>query len=197
MEAKAGRVAELVTQKDEAESNAEKTRAELEERAEKTRTELEEKANSAQEAADEALKAIAELKVELASEKEANANGWEQKKNELVAELEQEKQAVFKARDEEVETLKKAHKDDLNEQTIAFVGLQERLNSKMTSDNQNLLEEISNLKKAWDEDKAKFEKMIDELKGVARGMEEEKGRLQKIVEQFAEDTDVKSKGDAY
>ena len=136
-----------------------------------------------------------QLKSDLAAEKEASITRWEEKRTQLVTELEQQKGVMIKTHEEEIEHLKKEHKDDLNEQTRAFVGLQENLNAKLTSDNANLLEEISNLKKAWDEDKIRFERMIDELKGVAQGMEEEKGRLQKIVEQFADETDVKSKGD--
>jgi chromosome segregation ATPase len=220
------RVAELTTQKDELESITNSTRADLEEKFKAAQESAEQASKAAQESAEQALKAaqesaeqaskaaqesaeqaskeieelkveIEELKVELASEKDANANGWEGKKSDLIAELDEQKQAMIASHNEEIVDLKKAHKDDLNDQTIAFVSLQESLNLKMTAENQNLLEEIANLRKAWDEDKAKFEKMIEDLKGVAQGMEEEKGRLQKIVEQFAEETDVKSKGDLH
>ena len=122
-------------------------------------------------------------------------SGWEEKSAQLRAELDADKQEMKKTQEEEIERLKKEHKDDLNEQTRAFVGLQENLNLKLTSDNANLLEEIASLKKAWDEDKTRFKKMIEELKGVAQGMAEEKGRLEKIVEQYSDETDVKSKGD--
>jgi hypothetical protein len=189
------RAAELITQKKDLEEKANSLRGELESQAHVVKAELEAKANAAEEAADAATKENEQLKAELAAEKNANANGWEVKRAQLIAELEEQKQAMAKTQEEEIERLKKEHKNDLNEQTRAFVGLQENLNLKLTSDNSNLLEEIANLKKAWDEDKTRFEKMIDDLKGVAQGMEEEKGRLEKIVEQFADETDVKSKGD--
>jgi chromosome segregation ATPase len=198
------RVAELITQKDDLEKQADSMKAEHEEIANSTKAELEErasaaqeKATAAQEKADQMGKEIEELKAELVAQKDASANGCEEQRSQLVAELDEQKLAMAKSQEEEIEALKKAHKDDLNEQTRAFVGLQESLNLKMTAENQSLLEEIANLKKAWDEDKIRFEKMIEELKGVAEGMEEEKGRLQKIVEQFAEETDVKSKGDLH
>ncbi|KIW07481.1 uncharacterized protein PV09_01448 [Verruconis gallopava] len=202
------RIAELTTQKDEIESKANAAKAEFESQtnalkaeieaeAEKIKAELEAKAAASQELADNALKELESVKAELAAEKAANIDGWAEKTAKLTSEFEAEKQALITAHEETIAALKKAHKDDLNEQTIAFVGLQESLNLKMTTENQNLIEEIANLKKAWEEDKAKFEKMIEELKGVAQGIEEEKGRLEKIVDQFKEETDVKSKGDLH
>lgn len=189
------RVADLITQKDTIAQKAATTRAELESQAHVTKADLEAKLAIAEAAATTAQNENEELKDNLAKEKDANANGWVIKSAQLKAELDEQKASLTKGHEEEIAKLKQEHKDDLNEQTRAFVGLQESLNLKMTADNATLVEEIANLKKAWDEDKARFQKMIDDLRSVAQGMEQEKGRLEKIVEEFRDGTDVKSKGD--
>jgi chromosome segregation ATPase len=229
------RVAELITQKDDLERKAKAAQSEFESELHGIKRELEARADAAEKAVttltkeNEQLKAdlasekdsnaneweakradlmteletqrlamtkeSEQLKADLASEKDSNASAWEAKRAELMTELETQKLAMIKSQEEEITRLKQEHKDDLNEQTRAFVGLQENLNKKLTIDNSNLLEEIAHMKKAWDEDRMRLEKMVDDLRGVAQGMETEKGRLEKIVEQFSDETDVKSKGD--
>lgn len=144
------------------------------------------KADAAGKELSEVQSKISDLKEQLATERASTVSGWQDKSTALTAE-----------HNEAIEALKKSHKDDLNEQTRAFVGLQESLNLRMTQENAILLEEISNLKKAWDEDKTRLETMIEELRGVTKGMDEEKVRLQKIIDGSGTETDAKSKGDAF
>lgn len=190
------RVAELFTQKDDVEKKARAAQSQFDSQLHDIKSELETRAEAAEQALATVTKENEQLKAELASEKNSNADGLETKRAELMTELETLKLAMTKAQEEEIARLKQEHKDDLNDQTRAFVGLQENLNKKLTVDNSNLLEEITIMRKAWDEDKMRLEKMVDDLKGVAQGMEAEKGRLEKIVEKFSDETDVKSKGDA-
>jgi hypothetical protein len=112
-------------------------------------------------------------------------------------EVDQQRSIWVKEHEDDIALLARKHKDDLNEQMTGFVSLQEGINKKMTTENDELKQQIELQKKQWDEEREDLKRMVAEIQGVAQNLDAEKGRLEKLVQCFGEVTDVKSKGDAY
>lgn len=196
-EQKAKLVDEFSKERDEIRATFLAQKKELEASFETLRKDLESKLNSTQANLEQVIKTEREGREQWSAEREAITKGWEQERAAADKATEDQRQVAVKQHEEEMANLARKHKDDINEQTLGFVSLQEGINKKMTAENEGLREEVEALKKAWNQDKVKFEGIVKELSGVAQALDTEKGRLQKLVEGFGEITDLKSKGDAY
>lgn len=194
---KAKLVEEFSKEKDELRTSFQSQKKEIESSFEILRKDLEGKLNSTQANLEQVIKTEREGREQWSGEREMLTKGWGQERESRDKEVEEQRQALIKQHEEEMASLARKHKDDINEQTMGFVSLQEGINRKMTAENEGLREGLKSLKKAWDQDREKFEDVVKELSGVAHALDSEKGRLQKLVESFGEITDVKSKGDAY
>ncbi|KAE9974399.1 hypothetical protein BLS_003138 [Venturia inaequalis] len=190
-------VEDFVKEKEELRTSFQAQKKEIEANFETLRKDLEGKLNSTQANLEQVIKTEREGREQWGAERETLTKGWEQERDGREKEVEDQRQGLIKSHEEEMAALARKHKDDINEQTMGFVSLQEGINKKMTAENEGLREQIASLKKAWDQDKEKFDGVVGELSGVAETLDTEKGRLQKLVEGYGEITDVKSKGDAY
>ncbi|TID17363.1 rna polymerase rpb1 c-terminal repeat domain-containing protein [Venturia nashicola] len=190
-------VEDFAKEKDELRTSLQAQRKEIESNFETMRKDLEGKLNSTQANLEQVIKTEREGREQWGAERETITRGWEQERDSREREVEDQRQGLIKSHEEEIAVLVRKHRDDINEQTMGFVSLQEGINKKMTAENEGLREQLESLKKAWDQDKEKFEGIVRELSGVAEALDSEKGRLQKLVEGYGEITDVKSKGDAY
>lgn len=190
-------VEEFAKEKDELRTSFQVQKKEMETNFEILRKDLEGKLNNTQANLEQVIKTEREGREQWGAERETLTKGWEQERESREEEVEDQRQGLVTSHDEEIAALDRKHKDDINEQTMGFVSLQEGINKKMTAENEGLREQLETLKKAWDQDKDRFDGVVREMSGVAEALDSEKGRLQKLVEGYGEITDVKSKGDAY
>ncbi|QDS68261.1 hypothetical protein FKW77_010625 [Venturia effusa] len=190
-------VDDFVKEKEELRSSFQTQKKEIETNFEVLRKDLEGKLNSTQANLEQVIKTEREGREQWGAEREALTKGWEQEREERDKKVEEQRQGLIRTHEEEMAALARKHKDDINEQTMGFVSLQEGINKKMTAENEGLREQLASLKKAWDQDKERFDDVVRDLSGVAQALDSEKGRLQKLVEGYGDITDVKSKGDAY
>lgn len=190
-------IEDFAKEKDELRTSFQTQKKEIESNFETLRKDLEGKLNSTQANFEQVIKTEREGREQWGAERETLTKGWEEERDCRKKEVEEQRQSLIKSHEDEMAVLARKHKDDINEQTMGFVSLQEGINKKMTAENESLREQLESLKKAWDQDKEKFDGVVTELSGVAESLDSEKGRLQKLVEGYSEITDVKSKGDAY
>ncbi|KAI9713319.1 MAG: hypothetical protein M1812_006678 [Candelaria pacifica] len=137
-----------------------------------------------------------ELEEALRNERD-HRDAWAREREDLLRDWEQERAGMGKGWEEQREVLIKQHKketDDLEKKRLDF---ESSFVKKAEAERKALESDKSKLKRGWDEDRLKFEKMVGELRSVAENLGTEKNRLQKMVETFGEVTDLKSKGDTY
>jgi hypothetical protein len=96
--------------------------------------------------------------------------GWEEERANFSKEIDEQRAALQKQNEDDMAVLVRKHKDDLNEQMMGFVSLQEGINKKMTTENEELRQQLEIQKKQWDEEKEELERKVSEIQGAAENL---------------------------
>ncbi len=178
--------AESMREKDSMKADWARKRRDSEGNFERLRRDLESKLDGKQRELEEALR----------NERD-HREAWTREREDLLKDWEQERAGMGKGWEEQREVLIMQHKKEKDELEKKRLEFESSFVKKAEAERQALESEKNKVKKCWDDDKLKFEKMIGDLRSVAENLGIEKSKLQKMVETFGEVTDLKSKGDTY
>ena len=161
-------------------------RKDLESNYEKIRRDLENRLSAKLKDLETARNQERESREAWAREREALVKGWDEERAGMGKGWEEQRQVLIKQHAKEMEDAQKKWKQ-----------LQEDSTKQASVEKLALAKENEMLRKGWDADKDKFNRIVVDLKVVTDNLDNEKKRLQKMVETFGEATDLRSKGDTY
>lgn len=122
---------------------------------------------------------------------------WAREREALVKSWDEERAGMGKGWEEQRQVLMKQHRMEMEDMQKRWKQLQAEAAKEATEERVAVEKEKEALRKGWDADKEKFDRILGELKVVTDTLGTEKRRLQKMVETFGEATDLRSKGDTY
>lgn len=173
------------------------SKKEVEERFERMRQDFETKLNKTQGTLESSIKAERENREQWSAEREALTKSWEEERANFTEKLDEQRQALVKRHEDDVAIRMSKNKEEIHDLLMSFAKIQEGLNKDYTIEIDNLKQELTKQKEAWDKERVDLRSMVAGVNVAASSLQAEKGRLQKLIESFGEVTDIKSKGDAY